>query len=394
MRNLILFILLFFNLSVFAQDGPQMLLLDPNVELECTEAVNDIYNFKFDRADKEFQILKLKYPEHPLPYFLKGLSLWWQMMPYLKFESQEDAFIAYMDSSITKAEKLYDEDKTKVEGAFFLSAAHGFKAEFYGDNNSYTKATFSGRNALKYLMDYKDNNSLSPEFLFGVGLYNYYEIWIKEEYPLLKPILFFFPNGDKPLGIKQMNEVAENGFYTRTEAQYRLTKILLDDEDNMQGKALPYAKYLNETFPDNPVFHRLYAKALFYNYDYHNLEPTCLQILQKIDNHEVGYEEISGRYAGYFLGKIYRSRHQNDLAKKYFSLAVEFADKIKAYTGYYLYSLQNLAEIAKEEGDSKKAKEYYELIRKNGPTDEEDYKKARKDAKHNIKELKKQKAGK
>ena len=58
-----------------------MLLMDMNVQSECTDAVNDMYNFKFEKAEKQFQILKLKYPDHPLPYFLMGLSTWWKMMP-------------------------------------------------------------------------------------------------------------------------------------------------------------------------------------------------------------------------------------------------------------------------------------------------------------------------
>ena len=47
-------------------------------------------------------------------------------------------------------------------------------------------------NALKYLEISKESQALSPELLFGDALYNYYSVWIPENYPALKIILMFF----------------------------------------------------------------------------------------------------------------------------------------------------------------------------------------------------------
>jgi hypothetical protein len=384
MRTILFFLSFFLLTSSYGQDKPEMLLMDMGVQLECTEAVNDMYNYKFERAEKQFQILKLKYPEHPLPYFLMGLSTWWKMMPNLKVESYDDTFLAYMDTTIMKGEELYDVEKSKAEAAFFLSAAHGFKAEFYGERDSYTKATFAGKNALNYLNEYKDNNELSPEFMYGVALYNYYEVWIRENYPLLKPILFFFANGDKKLGVKQLEEVSKDAFYTRTEAQYQLIKIYSSSEENKDNLALPIARYLHNTYPDNAYFHRLHARAAYYTSQNLELEPLCLDILRKIDSGATGYEEVSGRYASYFLGKLYRNSNPAK-SKIYFLKAVGFAEKIEATDqGYYLYSLSNLADMAEKEGNRELAKTYYIKIKKYAPRGKDELGELKKEAKKNL----------
>lgn len=387
MRTTLFFLLFFVSpfIPSFGQDSnPDMLLMNMGVQMECTEAVNDMYNFKFERAEKQFKILQLKYPDHPLPYFLMGLSTWWKMLPNLNVKTHDETFLAYMDTTITKAEELYKRDQTKVEAAFFLSAAHGFRAEFYGERDSYAKATFAGRNALKYLLEYKDNNELSPEFMYGVALYNYYEVWIREEYPLLKPILLFFPNGDKKLGLKQLEEVSKDAFYTRTESQYQLAKIYTSTDENKDELALPIARYLHQTYPDNGFFHRLYARTAYYTGQFRELEPVCLDILKKIEAGMIGYEEVSGRYAAYFLGKIYKTRDPAK-SKQYFLMAKAFGEKANATEqGYYLHSLDNLADLAKKEGDDELAREYYRIIKKNAPRREDSFDELRKEAKKNL----------
>ena len=58
-----------------------MLLLTSEVQIEATNAINQMYNFKFPEAEREFNYLKVKHPDHPLPDFLLGLVQWWKMVP-------------------------------------------------------------------------------------------------------------------------------------------------------------------------------------------------------------------------------------------------------------------------------------------------------------------------
>jgi hypothetical protein len=370
------------------KDTTIILLNDLGVQLECTQALNDLYNFKFPEAEKQFRYLREKYIWHPLPYFLMGLIEWWKIMPNTKDKSHDEIFLAYMDTTISVAEKLYDKyPMYKVEASFFLSAAYGFKGRLYSDEErkNWGKAASAGKSALNYLEESKSKQHLSPELLFGDALFNYFSVWVPENYPALKPILWFFPKGDKALGLKQLKEVSYNAFYTRTEAMMWLMRIL-NSYENDQAQALQLSEYLYQSYPDNPFFHRYYARILYSMGKYSQAEPVCKGILTRIDSALVGYEATSGRYAAFFLGQIYEARRNLDEAKEYYKLCVKFTEEIEATgSGYYLYSLIALGEIAEKQGNKAEARKYFNDVKKKAKRKDEAY----KDAKRRLKKMEK-----
>ncbi len=379
-----------FSPDCFAQkkDTTIILINSVTVQLEATQALNDMYNFNFAEAEKQMRWFKQKYAWHPLPYFLLGLSEWWKIMPNTNETKHDDRFLAYMDSAIFVGENLYKKHpEYKIEAAFFLAAAHGFKGRLYADEErkSWRKAAVQGKSALNYLELSRQKEDLSPELLFGDALYNYFSVWVPENYPALKPLLWFFRKGDKQLGLKQLKEVSYNAFYTRTEAMVWLMRIL-NSYENDQLRAFQIAEYLFQTYPNNPYFHRYYARMLYSRGMYPELEKESLRILTLIDSAKMGYEATSGRYASFFLGQLYDFKRKDDLAKKYYLLSGKFAEEVGATeSGYYLYSLIALGEISERQGNKAEAKKYFSLVKsKAGRKDE-----AFKDAKRRLKNLEK-----
>ncbi|MDX1629267.1 MAG: tol-pal system protein YbgF [Fulvivirga sp.] len=356
-----------------------ILIEDMQLQIEIAEAMNNLYNFNFDEAEKRFRWLKQKYGWHPLPYFLLGLSEWWKIMPNMHNTAYDEKFLAYMDTVVMISERLHEIPRHEVEGAFFLAAAYGFKGRLYSseERKNWGKAAFAGKNALKYMQESEGLHYLSPELLFGDALYNYFSVWVPENYPLLKPVLAFFPKGDKELGIEQLKEVSYNAFYTRTEAQVFLMRIW-NSYENERRKALQLSEYLHQTYPGNPYFHRYYARLLYGTGQYTKVEPIAKNILAKVDSGATGYEENSGRYAAFFLGQVYEAKRDYENAKYYYKRVVDFAQTIDATeSGYYLYSLIALGDIAKKEGNEKEAKKYYKLVKKEGKRKHSAHKRAR-----------------
>ena len=368
------------SVSLIAQNAtnPPILLENMDMQVVSTRAVNNMYNFKFDQAESEFRWFKFKYPDHPLPYFLMGLSTWWKIMPNEDDQQYDNTFTAYMDTALVKAEKLYDADENNIEASFFLAAAYAFKGRLYSDRKEWTKAAWASRNALKYLEKSRSKGDLSPEFLFGDGLYNYYRDWIPENYPALKTILWLFPKGNKEDGIRQLKEVANNAFYTRTEAQYHLMRIY--GEENQLQKAFELAKYLHETFPDNAYFHRYYARSAYAQGRIPEVERESLVILEKIDKQMPGYEAVSGRYASYYLGYIrYHLNKDVEQAKSYYKKAVVYSELSKAYeSAYYHSALVALGRIYLKEENLPEAKKYLEVALKRSQRKSDQHKEADK----------------
>ncbi len=395
MRLTCIFLLLtwFTGHSALAQrqtrkDTTIILISDLTVQLEATQGLDNLYNFKFEKAEQQFRWFKQKYTWHPLPYFLLGLSEWWKIMPNTKDTRYDDKFMAYMDSSIAVAENLYKKHpEYKIEAAFFLAAAHGFKGRLYSDEErkNWRKAAVEGKAALDYMEVCREKEHLSPELQFGDALYNYFSVWVPENYPALKPILWFFRKGDKKLGLNQLKEVSYNAYYTRTEAMVWLMRIL-NSYENDQPRAFQISEYLHHTYPDNPYFHRYYARMLYGRGMYVEMEKESKQIIQHIDSAKIGYEATSGRYAAFFLGQMYDFQKKYDQAKPYYELAVKYAEQIGATeTGYYLYSLIALGEISERQGNKAEAKRYFKKVKKHSNRKDETF----KDAKKRLKGLEK-----
>lgn len=338
------------------------LLKHPGVQIESAEAINLMYNYKFYDADKEFRWLRLRYPKHPMPYFLMGLAEWWKIVPNTDVEDYDDRCLALMDTTITLAEKLYDESENKLEPSFFLAAAYAFKGRLYSERKKWAKATFAGKNALKYFEKCKGNADFSPELLFGDGMYDYYAQWIPENYPLLKPILMFFPKGNKVNGIKELEKTANTAFYTRVEARYFLVQIY--SMENQYEKAYELSKYMTEQYPDNPFFERYYARSAFVTGRWNEAERTCKDILSKIERIQSGYEGVSGRTAAYILAYANQFLYKNkEEAKKYYQLSIDFAKQTNALNaGYYWSSVLALGKIANEEKNYDQAQAYFKEV--------------------------------
>ncbi|MCU0429739.1 MAG: tetratricopeptide repeat protein [Cytophagaceae bacterium] len=397
MRVLIVLLVFISGLSLVGQSSkpkPRYIMMDMRLQMEATDAINQMYDNKFEQAEVKFKQLIERMPEHPLPYYLMGLNQWWKMMPYPeedeRLENFAPDFIDYMEKAAEKAEELYDKDENDIEASFFLCASYGLLARYYAENGHKVKSINHARKVFSYFKKVDDNNKLSPEFLFGSALFKYYAAWFHEEFPMLRPVLAFFPKGDKPLGIKQLVEVTNFAFWTRTEAQYFLMRIYYNEEDD-DAKALPVAEYLANTFPDNAYFQRMHCRLSFTMGNWPKCKELSETILYKYSIKMPGYEETSARYAAFFLGRYYYRRDKVK-AKEYYVKSLEYAEKSKATEqNYYLQALTDLGKLSEEEKDFNKALEYYEKVVDNAERKNPLFKEAKEHIKKIEKEQKKKK---
>ena len=325
------------------------LLLDRGLQYRITKSINSMYNFDFATAERDFAVIMYQYPEHPLPDFLMAIGYWWRIEINVDNKRYDNIFIQYLDRANAKAEKMLDQNPKNKEAAFFLAAGHGFQGRLYSERKSWTKATFAGKNALKYMEMSRGEQEFNPELLLGDALFNYFSVWIPENYPLLKPVLALFPKGNKKLGLSQLEKVASNAFYTRVEAQYFLFR-LYGSEEKRPEDALRIVEYLHEKFPNNPYFHRSYARYLYTTGKWTQAMQESLEIMDRMEQKQFGYEATSGRYAAFYLGEYYYRIGNTIEAKRYYSKTATLGEESESQeSGYYLFSLISLGKIATAE---------------------------------------------
>lgn len=340
------------------------LLLDKGLQYRITKSINSMYNFDFATAERDFAVIMYQYPEHPLPDFLMAIAYWWRIEINVDNKRYDNIFIQYLDRANAKAEKMLDQNPKNKEAAFFLAAGHGFQGRLYSERKSWTKATFAGKNALKYMEMSRGEQEFNPELLLGDALFNYFSVWIPENYPLLKPVLALFPKGNKKLGLSQLEKVASNAFYTRVEAQYFLFR-LYGSEENRPEDALRIVEYLHEKFPNNPYFHRSYARYLYTTEKWTQAMQESLEIMDRMEKKQFGYEATSGRYAAFYLGEYYYRIGNTIEAKRYYSKTATLGEESESQeSGYYLFSLISLGKIATAEKNKALARTYFNQVKR------------------------------
>ena len=335
------------------------ILMDRAIQIETTAAINNMYNYKFDEAEREFKWLRVKYPQHPIGPFLLGLNTWWKLVPDTGVKKYDDTIHDYMDQAIDMAENMPSKSK---EAAFFSAAAYAFKGRLYAERENWVKAAWAGKQALKYLEKSRGDENINPELLFGDGVYNFYSKWINENYKSLRPLLTFFRKGDKNLGIKQLENVSNNAFYTRMEARYFLVQIYSMEDKN--GKALSMARQMHTIYPDNSFFDPYAARCSFALGRLTEAETYAKELLQSIEAKKYGYGPNDGRYGTYIIAYVNKHYYRNkELAKEYYQKCTEFAEENDSEdSGYYMGAQLALGDYAMEEGDYLTAARKYKLI--------------------------------
>jgi hypothetical protein len=361
--------------------GPDVnkILTDRGIQISTTEALNLMYNFRFDEAAREFKWLKVEFPEHPIGDFLLGLNEWWRIVPDTKQTRFDEECHSYMDTAIEKAERMLKKNKNNKEAMFFISASYAIKGRLYAEREKWVKSAFAGKKAIKYLDESRGEENINPELLFGDGVYNYYSKWIHENYKSLRPLLTFFRKGTKEQGIKQLEYVSNNAFYSRMEARYFLVQIYAMEKQS--GKSLMMAAQMHNMYPNNSFFHRFVARNSFALGRLNEAEVYSKQLLENVEAGKYCYGANDGRYGAYILGYIYQMKyHNNSIAKGYYEKSIQYAlDNDSKETGYYASANLSLAKIAVADKEYKDAATYLGEALKNSDKKSSTYTEAKKE---------------
>jgi tetratricopeptide (TPR) repeat protein len=275
---------------------------DPATEAHIQQGIRYIYNLSFDSARTEFrEVVRLK-PDHPAGHFFLGTVEWWNILIDLDNKSHDEQFFSMMDTVIDLSDKLLDHDDNDVTALFFKGGALGFKGRLHGARSEWLKAANDGREAMPIVQRAYALAPQNNDILLGIGIYNYYAAIIPEQYPVVKPLMIFFPSGDKQKGIKQLRQAAEKGQYANVEATYFLLQ-LYQNYEKQYDLGLPLAQKLFGEFPGNVIFHKYIGRCYTATNHIAEMGSTFTEILRRVNEHQSGYNTAVEREAEYYLGQ-------------------------------------------------------------------------------------------
>jgi hypothetical protein len=350
---------------------------DPASEALTRAGIDHIYNLEFDSARTEFGKVIAAHPDHPAGHFFLAAVEWWRIMADIENTAYDDNFIGMLDRVIEVCDRRLEKDEKDIAALFFKGGALGFQGRLYGNREDWIQAANKGRSALPIV---QETYRLAPEnedVLFGIGIYNYYAASIPEMYPFVKPLMLFFPEGDKAKGLDQLRHASKKAKYADTEAAYFLLQILYNFE-KQNAEAGLLAADLHAKYPNNPLFHRYAGRTAAALGQWEIAQATFGEILERSRSGKLGYGPVVEREARYYLGVAGMQRGALDSALAHFYRCDELSRTIDAekWTGFMTLANLKIGMIFDLQGKRDLAIKQYEKV-----LDMKDYQSAHDQAK-------------
>ncbi|MBM4175075.1 MAG: tetratricopeptide repeat protein [Ignavibacteria bacterium] len=330
-------------------------------EVKVRKGIDYIYNIKFDSAEVVFKDLMSSYPSHPAGRFFLAMVDWWRIALDYDNESYDEKFFAKLEDVIFHCDQMLKKNEKDVNALFFKGGAIGFRGRLRAVRESWIKAADDGREALPLLKLVYSIDSTNQDILFGMGIYNYFASVIPDRYPYIKPLMIFFPKGDKTTGLNQLIDASKKAKYSSTEAMYFLLTLYYQFEEDFY-EARDYAEKLIKKYPDNPIFQRYYGRTYVRLGDYENASFVFKDVYLKSKNGFDGYGLNARREALYYMGIYFRHIAKYDSAIIFLNESIDVSkqiDKKGDESGFQTSAVLNLGLAYDQSKNREKAVETY-----------------------------------
>jgi len=261
LKSILLFTCLWTGL--YQQGTAQMpvLIQDESFRADAVEAIDSLYNRNADASRDILADWEDRYPGHPIWSVWRAMEIWWDVLDDLYDTSKDDELLEALQRSDFKAGQLLNRQPNHPDALIIRALANGYAARHYSNREEWITSLRIARKAYKA---YQQLIEVEPNFEdneFVLGMISYYSAYIPQEYPVVKTVSWFLPDGDRTEGLEKIDYAAREGVFARPEATYFMGNILLNYEQEYQ-KALIYFRKLTTSYPDNGYYRRLLVRTM------------------------------------------------------------------------------------------------------------------------------------
>ena len=341
-----------------AATAQENLMDDKHVVPLIKDGIAHTYNMEFREAALYYDKVAAAYPGHAVNDFFNAQIIYWKNFPLILDNPESEFFIEQMNKCIQKADEALEDNPDNPEKIFISLVSKAFLMMFYADNEEYLKVMRLARNAYPLLKKSFSLRGYMVDFYFVTGLYNYYIEAYPEAHPAYKPITFFFKNGNKKQGLKQLIYASQYGVFLKAEALFFLQHIYMYYEQDPDA-AQDYSEKLINLYPGNLQYLSNYLEVLILRKKYDKAIPIINQL---IDRDEDDYFKMKALiFNGYYNERVLDN---HETAKINYYLGVRLAEKMGYPAEKYLaYGLMGLSNIYDKEGNKSKARDYEKLAK-------------------------------
>lgn len=329
-----------------------------------SQDIDYIYKIQFDSADIISHKLISMNPKDPSGYFMKAMTEWWKIYLNKDDQSHDSSYLAATDKCVKVCEERVNENSNDEWALFLQGGVIGYRGFLNSMRENWLKAVDDGREGLSLIQRAYELNPSNKDAVFGIGLYNYAADMVTDKYPFLKTLLFFFPKGNKELGLSQLKDCAENAKFSRIEANFVLCYVNLSYEKNY-SESEKYAEKINKLYPDNPVAEKYLGRSYVGLYNWDKSIGVWNDILSKIDSNKAGYVNKNiKRESLYYLALSQMRMNNMDDAFRNYEECENMSNELDkdGDSPYRVFSALGMGMISDIRGNHPQAVKYYDMV--------------------------------
>lgn len=239
----------------------KQLIEDLEFSVDATAAIDSLYNRNNESAHKLLKPWRETYPDHPLWKLWEGMELWWELLEDLAIDEYDDLFIETMREADFQARRLLQREPDHLDALIIISVSNGYIARLHSNRERWVTSLQVGRRGYQAHLRLMEEKPDLADNYFAEGMKLYYSAYVQEEYPIVRPMAYFLPAGDREEGIQYLREATEKALFARPEATYFLATIQLNYEGNI-ADAKNLFRSLVDQYPNNGYYRRLYMNTL------------------------------------------------------------------------------------------------------------------------------------
>lgn len=346
----IIYTLLFLHLLRIVQ--AQILEDQPTLNLS-SQALENAYAFDFAKAKNLTEQIRKKYPKHPVVPFLQAYIVSWENFPITKDKVEFQHYSQYMQLGLNQANAMLKKNENDMEAQFFAMNILSLLAMHEAEGGDFLQSVNYGKKAFNYIKKGFKLTDKYTDYHFTTGVYKYFAVQYPQTYPIAKPFMAFFPDGNKQVGLQHLVKASQIARFSKTEALIYLNAIYAKYEQNALA-ALNCSQTLVNQFPANPFFWMLHCEALLSVGRYAEAEIYLTKFSGRKENiYQIG----NLLFKGLLQEKYYKN---SSSAKTIYQQVVKLAtQKNRVIKNYQAFAYAGLARTSHQEGKKEVAKDFY-----------------------------------
>lgn len=352
---------------LFVSAGPvqaqiPILIHDDEFREDAVTAIDSLYNRNAEASDQIMENWKQRHPDHPIWEMWDAMELWWIVLEDLYDHSHDDRLMEAMQRTDYAAGQLLNRQPNHPDALIIRALANGYIARHYSNRDNWLSSVNVSRKAYSTYQTLMEVEPGFPDNEFVQGMISYYAAYIPEEYPVVRAVSWFFPDGDKEKGLQKIKTASNEGVFSRPEATYFMGNIQLNYENNVD-EAMTYFSRLVDKYPDNGYYRRLMVRTLSNQNNHEDVLTTVDQALSHWKDKDEASQMIMQEELQFWKGRAHYRLNQFDAALESFQVTIEHGEDLPNRSERFYYSVANYYAGLTSEAlqNNENAKKYYSV---------------------------------